>query len=91
MGVLNTTPDSFSDGYPDPDAAVAHGLTLIRDGADIIDVGGEATNPRATPIDAAEELRRVLPVVERLVAGGAAPRRRRWASPAGSSPRHRHR
>src|ERR1043166_7537332 len=71
MGVLNTTPDSFSDGYPDPDAAVAHGLTLIRDGADIIDVGGEATNPRATPIDAAEELRRVLPVVERLVAGGA--------------------
>jgi dihydropteroate synthase len=73
LGVVNVTPDSFSDGgaYLDPDAAVAHGLQLIRDGADIIDVGGEATGPRATPIPASEELRRVLPVVERLAAAGA--------------------
>lgn len=68
MGVVNVTPDSFSDGgtYLDPEAAVAHGLQLIADGADILDLGGEATNPRATPVSAAEELRRVLPVVERL-------------------------
>jgi dihydropteroate synthase len=73
MGVVNVTPDSFSDGgrYLDADAAVAHGLQLLRDGADILDVGGEATNPRAQPVSAAEELRRVLPMVERLVAAGA--------------------
>src|SRR5438270_10769017 len=73
MGVVNVTPDSFSDGgrYLDTDTAVAHGLQLLRDGADILDVGGEATNPRATPISAADELARVLPVVERLVAAGA--------------------
>jgi dihydropteroate synthase len=74
MGVVNVTPDSFSDGgrYADPDAAVAHGLQLLREGADLLDVGGEATGPRAAPIDVAEELRRVLPVVERLAAAGAA-------------------
>jgi dihydropteroate synthase len=73
MGVVNVTPDSFSDGgrFAAPDVAIAHGLALMRDGADILDVGGEATNPRATPIPAAEELRRVLPVVEGLVAAGA--------------------
>jgi dihydropteroate synthase len=73
MGVVNVTPDSFSDGgrYLDVDVAVAHGLQLLRDGADILDVGGEATNPRAQPVTADEELRRVLPVVERLVAAGA--------------------
>jgi dihydropteroate synthase len=73
MGIVNVTPDSFSDGgrYLDVDAAVAQGLQLLRDGADILDVGGEATNPRATPVTADEELRRVLPVVERLVAAGA--------------------
>lgn len=73
MGVVNVTPDSFSDGgrYLDVDAAVAHGLQLMRDGADILDVGGEATNPRARPVTADEELRRVLPVVERLAAAGA--------------------
>jgi dihydropteroate synthase len=73
MGVVNATPDSFSDGgaYLEADAAVAHGVRLMQDGADIVDVGGEATNPRATPITADEELRRVLPVVERLVAAGA--------------------
>ncbi|HEX7840000.1 MAG TPA: dihydropteroate synthase [Kofleriaceae bacterium] len=73
MGVVNVTPDSFSDGgqFLDPDAAVAHGLQLLRDGADILDVGGEATNPRAIAVTADEELRRALPVVERLVAAGA--------------------
>src|SRR5215475_1387899 len=73
MGVVNVTPDSFSDGgaFLEPDVAVAHGLQLLRDGADIVDVGGEATNPRATPITADEELRRALPVVERLAAAGA--------------------
>jgi dihydropteroate synthase len=73
MGVVNVTPDSFSDGgrYLDPDAAVAHALRLVADGADVLDVGGEATNPKAQAIDATEELRRVLPVVERLVAAGA--------------------
>src|SRR5215475_11737884 len=73
MGVVNVTPDSFSDGgrYLDPDVAIAHGLQLVRDGADILDVGGEATNPRATPVTAAEELARVLPVVRGLAASGA--------------------
>jgi dihydropteroate synthase len=72
MGVVNVTPDSFSDGgrYLDPAAAIDHGLALARDGADLLDVGGEATNPRAAPIDAREELRRVLPVIEGLVAAG---------------------
>lgn len=72
MGVVNVTPDSFSDGgaYLDAAAAIDHGLSLVRDGADLIDVGGEATNPRAQPIDAAEELRRVLPVIEGLTAAG---------------------
>jgi len=73
MGVVNVTPDSFSDGgrFYDAAAAIAHGEQLLRDGADILDVGGEATNPRAQPIDAAEELRRVLPVVTALAARGA--------------------
>ncbi len=73
MGVVNVTPDSFSDGgkYLDAADAVAHGMQLWRDGADILDVGGEATNPRAKPIDADEECRRVLPVIERLVKAGA--------------------
>ena len=73
MGVVNVTPDSFSDGgrYLDPAAAIDHGLALAADGADLLDVGGEATNPRAAPIDAREELRRVLPVIEALVAAGA--------------------
>ncbi len=73
MGVVNVTPDSFSDGgrYLDPSAAIEHGLALAADGADLLDVGGEATNPRAAPIDAREELRRVLPVIEALVAAGA--------------------
>jgi dihydropteroate synthase len=71
MGVVNVTPDSFSDGYPEAEAAIEHGLALLRAGADILDIGGEATNPRATPIAADEELRRVMPVVERLATAGA--------------------
>jgi dihydropteroate synthase len=68
MGVLNVTADSFSDGgrYLEPGAAVAHGRRLIAEGADIVDVGGESSRPGAEPIDAAEELRRVVPVVEAL-------------------------
>ena len=73
MGVVNVTPDSFSDGgkYLDVEAAVAHGLQLLRDGADILDVGGEATNPKASPIDAETECARVVPVIERLAKAGA--------------------
>ena len=73
MGVVNATPDSFSDGgrYLAADGAIAHGLQLLRDGADVLDVGGEATNPKATPTSAAEELARVIPVIEALAAAGA--------------------
>jgi len=72
MGVVNVTPDSFSDGgtYLATDAAVAHGLRLRDEGADIVDVGGEATNPRAQGVGAPDELARVLPVIERLAAAG---------------------
>ena len=73
MGVVNVTPDSFSDGgeWLDPAAAITHGLDLLTEGADIIDVGGESTRPGATRPDMSEELRRVLPVVRELVAAGA--------------------
>ena len=68
MGVVNVTPDSFSDGgrYLDPAAAVAHGLALVAEGADLLDVGGESTRPGATDVPGAVELERVLPVVEEL-------------------------
>jgi dihydropteroate synthase len=68
MGVVNVTPDSFSDGgrYLDADAAVAHGEKLLRDGASILDVGGESTRPGAAEVDEAEELRRTEPVVAGL-------------------------
>jgi dihydropteroate synthase len=68
MGVLNVTPDSFSDGglWVDVTAAVAHGAEMVAQGAEIVDVGGESTRPGAAPVPEAEELRRVLPVVERL-------------------------
>src|SRR5437867_4527882 len=66
MGVVNVTPDSFSDGgaFFDTHAAVKHALELIEEGADLIDVGGESTRPNATAVSEAEELRRVLPVIE---------------------------
>jgi dihydropteroate synthase len=75
MGVVNVTPDSFSDGgrYLDPKAAIAHGLELVDAGADVLDVGGESTRPGAEPVDAAEELRRVVPVVAGLVAATDTP------------------
>lgn len=71
-GILNVTPDSFSDGgrYVDAGAAIAHARRLRAQGADVIDVGGESTRPGATPLDPAEELARILPVVEELVRGG---------------------
>lgn len=74
MGVVNVTPDSFSDGglYLDPEAAIAHGEELAAAGAAILDVGGESTRPGAEPVDAEEELRRVRPVIERLAGGEAA-------------------
>lgn len=73
MGVLNVTPDSFSDGgeHLDTDAAIAHGLKMLDDGADIIDVGGESTRPGFTPGDPDTEARRVLPVVQALAKAGA--------------------
>ena len=69
MGIVNVTPDSFSDGgaHADTDAAVAHGLALAQEGADILDVGGESTRPGADEVPLEEELRRVVPVIERLV------------------------
>jgi dihydropteroate synthase len=72
MGVVNVTPDSFSDGglYLDPGAAIAHAIGLAQDGAAILDVGGESTRPGAEPVPAEEELRRVVPVIEGLVAAG---------------------
>lgn len=72
MGILNVTPDSFSDGgrFLGTDAAVAHGLRLFADGASIVDVGGESTRPGATPVPVDEEIRRVVPVIERLAAHG---------------------
>ena len=74
MGVLNVTPDSFSDGgaFYDARAAIEHGLALVAEGADVVDVGGESTRPGAAPVGADEELRRVRPVVRALVAAGVA-------------------
>jgi len=75
MGIVNVTPDSFSDGgqFLDPQRAVDHGLQLAAEGADIIDVGGESTRPGAESISEAEELRRVLPVIEALAGRTQAP------------------
>ncbi|MFL5816674.1 MAG: dihydropteroate synthase [Conexibacter sp.] len=72
MGVLNVTPDSFSDGgrFLDADAAVAHGLALEAEGADILDVGGESTRPGAEAVAPEEQIRRVVPAIEGLVARG---------------------
>lgn len=72
IGVVNVTPDSFSDGglHAGPGDAVRHGLALVADGADIIDVGGESTRPGATRVDVTQELDRVLPVVRELAAAG---------------------
>ncbi|WP_372706249.1 dihydropteroate synthase [Brevundimonas sp.] len=76
MAIVNVTPDSFSDGgrLASVEAAVAHGLRLVEQGADIIDIGGESTRPGAEPVDAAEEIRRTAPVITGLRAAG-------WAGP----------
>ncbi len=70
MGIVNVTPDSFSDGgkFFDPEKAVAHALKLVEQGAEILDLGGESTRPGAVPVSEPEELRRVIPVIERLAA-----------------------
>ena len=75
MGIVNVTPDSFSDGgrHASTEAAVAHGLALVAEGADILDVGGESTRPFAEPVAAGEELNRVSEVVRRLAAEGGVP------------------
>ena len=75
MGIVNVTPDSFSDGgrFLDPDVAVEHGLALVEEGAAILDVGGESTRPGAEPVDAEAEIERVLPVVEGLVGSADVP------------------
>jgi dihydropteroate synthase len=70
MGILNVTPDSFSDGgrFLEPAAAVAHALQLVEEGADLLDIGGESTRPGAEPVSEADEMRRVIPVLEQVVA-----------------------
>jgi dihydropteroate synthase len=75
MGIVNVTPDSFSDGgeHATTEAAVAHGLRLVEEGADLLDVGGESTRPGAGEVPEEEELRRVVPVVERLAKETAVP------------------
>ena len=75
MGILNVTPDSFSDGgrFLDHEAAVAHGIRMAEEGADILDVGGESTRPGSDPVSVEEELERVVPVVKRLTAETEAP------------------
>lgn len=72
MGILNVTPNSFSDGgkWLDPSQAVAHGLEMVAQGADLIDVGGESTAPGRKPVAVEEEITRILPVIEQLVAAG---------------------
>ena len=73
MGILNVTPDSFSDGgrHSTADAAYAHAMQMLDEGADILDIGGESTRPGAAPVPAEEEKRRVLPLTERLAGAGA--------------------
>src|SRR5262245_24752126 len=75
LGIVNVTPDSFSDGgqHATTEAAVAHGLRLIEEGADLLDLGGESTRPGSEPVPLDEELRRVLPVVKGLRARAAVP------------------
>lgn len=75
MGVLNVTPDSFSDGghWFDPGTAIGRGLALVEEGADLLDIGGESTRPGVTPVEAEEELRRILPVIEGLRARSKVP------------------
>ncbi|HDS1218065.1 dihydropteroate synthase [Stenotrophomonas maltophilia] len=75
MGIVNVTPDSFSDGghHDTTEAAVAHGLKLVEEGADLLDIGGESTRPGAVPVSVEEELRRIVPVIEQLAARTSVP------------------
>ena len=75
MGIVNATPDSFSDGgkFFDASSAIAHGLRLVEEGADLLDIGGESTRPYSEPVVEAEELRRVVPVIEALARQTTAP------------------
>ncbi len=75
MGIVNVTPDSFSDGgrYASTERAIAHGLQLVEEGADILDIGGESTRPGASPVGLQEELDRVLPVIEQLASRAGVP------------------
>lgn len=75
MGIVNVTPDSFSDGgmFEDPSEAVKHGIRMVEDGADILDVGGESSRPGSDPVSVEEELARVIPVIEGLVAQADVP------------------
>ncbi len=75
MGIVNVTPDSFSDGgrYASAESALAHGLELVQQGADLLDIGGESSRPGATPVPLEEELRRVVPVVQELAKRTAVP------------------
>ena len=72
MGIVNVTPDSFSDGgdFFVPARAIDHGRRLVDEGADLLDIGGESTRPGAQPVDEAEELRRVMPVLQGLLKAG---------------------
>jgi dihydropteroate synthase len=75
MGIVNVTPDSFSDGgaFLDPDAALAHARRLVAEGADVLDIGGESTRPRAAPVGEAEEIARVAPVIGAIRRDGPIP------------------
>jgi dihydropteroate synthase len=75
VGIVNATPDSFSDGgsHATLDAAYAHALRLVEEGADMLDIGGESTRPGAADVDAAEEIRRIVPLIERLAAATTVP------------------
>src|SRR5688500_3041175 len=75
MGIVNVTPDSFSDGgrFFDPEMAVSKGIEMVRDGADIVDIGGESTRPGSDPVSVEDEQARVLPVIKRLAAEVEAP------------------
>lgn len=73
MGIVNVTPDSFTDGgdFFDVEAAISHGLKLLEEGADILDIGGESTRPGVAPVSSVEEAARVLPVITELAKAGA--------------------
>ena len=90
MGIVNVTPDSFSDGgrFVEPQAAIDRAFELAAQGADLLDIGGESTRPRALPVSADEELRRVLPVIEAVCRQVKTPVSIDTSKAAGSPSRH---